>query len=35
MKKCKSDFEAKVIEDFYIKKENPNLNTQLFNSGSL
>ena len=35
IKKCKSDFEAKVTEAFYIKKENPNLNKQLFNSGSL
>ena len=34
-KKCKSDFEAKVTEGFYIKKENPNLNKQLFNSGIL
>ena len=35
IKKCKSDFEAKVTEALYIKKENPTLNKQLFNSGSL
>ena len=35
LKKCKSDFEAKVTEALYIKKENPTLNKQLFNSGSL
>ena len=35
IKKCKSDFEAKVNEALFIKKDNPTLNKQLFNSGSL
>ena len=34
IKKCKSDFESKINEAMFIKKETPILNKQLFNSGS-
>ena len=33
IKKCKSDHEAKINEAFFIKKENPQLNKNLFNKG--
>ena len=35
IKKCKSDFDTKVNEALFIRKENPSLNKNLFNSGSL
>ena len=31
MKKCKSDYDAKITEALYVKKEVPSLNKQLFN----
>ena len=34
LKKCRSDFESKINEAMFIKKETPILNKQLFNSGS-
>ena len=34
VKKCNSDYEAKISEAMSIKKETPSLNKNLFNSGS-
>ena len=35
IKKCSNDQEAKINEAIIIKKENPQLNKNLFNSGSM
>ena len=35
VKKCLTDQEAKINEALIIKKENPQLNKNLFNKGSL
>ena len=35
IKKCKSYFDTKVNEALFTRKENPSLNKNLFNSGSL
>ena len=34
LKKCRTDFEAKIHEAFLIKKLKPSLNVQLHNSGA-
>ena len=35
IKKCMSDHESKINEALFIKKENPKINKNLFNKGSL
>ena len=35
LQKCKNDFEAKINEAIFINKQNPRLNKNLFNKGSL
>ena len=34
LKKCQSDYDSQISEAFFIKKLKPEMNSQLFNSGS-